>query len=220
MDFYNAGDASHGATGYDDGFGAMTNSDPYSSGDQFGGYGNANAFASYDEDQEPPLLEELGINFSHIQAKTVAVLNVSRPVDSHLMDDTDLIGPLVFCLLFGGFLLAAGKLQFGYIYGIAMLGCFGLYAVLNLMSDSPLSISATASVLGYSLLPMVALSSISILLNLTGIVGTVLAALSIAWCTHSASRIFTSVLHMHDQRILVAYPCSLLYGIFALLAIF
>eukprot|EP00045_Choanoeca_perplexa_P018359 m.288972 g.288972 ORF g.288972 m.288972 type:complete len:215 (-) comp17791_c0_seq5:340-984(-) len=214
MEFYSEGDTSQSNVGYGgDGFGNM-NSDPY------GGYSGSNSFSSFDEDDEPPLLEELGINFSHIQAKTVAVLNVSRPVDAHLMDDTDLIGPLVFCLLFGGFLLASGKLQFGYIYGIAVLGCLGLYGVLNLMSDVPLSISTTASVLGYSLLPMVALSVISILLNLTGIVGTVLAVLSITWCTHSASRIFTTVLRMHDQRMLVAYPCGLLYGIFALLAIF
>ena len=90
---------------------------------------NCRLWLRFDEDDEPPLLEELGINFSHMQAKTIAVLNVTRPVDAHLMDDADLIGPMVFCLLFGGFLLASGKLQFGYIYGIAVLGCLGLYGV-------------------------------------------------------------------------------------------
>jgi hypothetical protein len=47
-----------------------------------------------------------------------------------------------------------------------------------------------------------------------------LAALSIAWCTYSAARIFTAVLGMHHQKLLVAYPCSILFGLFALLAVF
>lgn len=37
---------------------------------------------------EPPLLEELGINFSHIKTKSVSVLNVFKMPDSHIMDDT------------------------------------------------------------------------------------------------------------------------------------
>jgi hypothetical protein len=39
--------------------------------------------------------------------------------------------------------------------------------ILGMMSDTSLSIAQTTSVLGYSLLPMVALSSLAILLNLT-----------------------------------------------------
>lgn len=61
--------------------------------------------AGFGEDEEEPLLQELGINFQHIRDKTLAVLNGTRSVDSHLMDDTDLAGPLVFILLFGSFLL-------------------------------------------------------------------------------------------------------------------
>ncbi|EDQ88995.1 uncharacterized protein MONBRDRAFT_32572 [Monosiga brevicollis MX1] len=195
MDFYSTG----AADGDDNNVGGF---DAYSSGGDYGqmgqanygnSYGSQNSQQYYGDEEEPPLLEELGINFDHIRSKTLAVLNVAKPVDSHLMDDTDLAGPLMFCLLFGAFMLASGKLQFGYIYGVAVMGCLGLYMVLRLMSEHTLSLSTTASVLGYSLLPMVALSSISILLNLTGVVGLSLAATSIAWCTHSAARIFTSL---------------------------
>ena len=65
----------------------------------------AAAFSTGGYDNEPPLLEELGINFDHIWKKGVAVLNPLRPIDKHIMDDTDLAGPLIFCFLFGGFLL-------------------------------------------------------------------------------------------------------------------
>lgn len=171
-------------------------------------------------DDEPPLLEELGINFQHIKEKTVAVLHPTQQLNTHIMDDTDLAGPLLFCLMFGAALLASGKIQFGYVYGVAAVGCLGLYSVLSLMSDVPLSMGRTASVLGYSLLPMVALSSISILLSLTGIIGTVLSIVSVAWCTYSASRIFVVALSMQSQHLLIAYPCALLYGVFALLTVF
>lgn len=50
-------------------------------------------------------LIELGINFSHIQAKSLAVLNPLRRVDERIMDDADLAGPLLFVLCFGTFLL-------------------------------------------------------------------------------------------------------------------
>jgi hypothetical protein len=48
-----------------------------------------------------------------------------------------------------------------------MLGCLSMYAILNLMSETGIDIYGTASVLGYSLLPMVVLSILSMLLNLT-----------------------------------------------------
>lgn len=51
------------------------------------------------------------------------------------------------------------QVYFGYIYGIGMLGCLGMYALLNLMSEQKsISFTCTASVLGYCLLPMSLLS--------------------------------------------------------------
>nr|XP_010781360.1 PREDICTED: serologically defined colon cancer antigen 8 homolog [Notothenia coriiceps] len=53
-----------------------------------------------------------------------------------------------------------------------------------------------------------------------GFLGTVLAVLGISWCSLSASKIFISTLAMEGQQLLVAYPCALLYGLFALLTVF
>ncbi|KAJ3030519.1 hypothetical protein HDV00_008858, partial [Rhizophlyctis rosea] len=135
------------------------------------------AFTTKGFGDEPPLLEELGINFSHIKTKGITVLNPLRPVDKHIMDDTDLAGPLVFCLLFGGFLLLSGKAHFGYVYGIAILGWASMYTILNLMSETGIDGYRTASVLGYCLLPMVLLSMISTLLR-AHIAGLILSSLS------------------------------------------
>lgn len=53
-----------------------------------------------------------------------------------------------------------------------------------------------------------------------GLLGTLLAVLGICWCSFSASKIFISTLAMDGQQLLVAYPCALLYGMFALLTVF
>jgi protein YIPF5/7 len=48
---------------------------------------------------------ELGINFNHIWAKSMTVLNPLQRVDERIMDDADLAGPLIFCFWFATFLL-------------------------------------------------------------------------------------------------------------------
>jgi hypothetical protein len=178
------------------------------------------AFGTGGFEGEPPLLEELGINFSHIRAKSMTVLNPLQQVDEHIMDDADLAGPLLFFFLFGMLLLLSGKQQFGYIYGFGLLGSVSIYILLNLMSDKAIDIYRVVSVLGYCLLPMVGVSAVSVVVTLDGFVGYLLSLISIIWCTFSASGIFVAVLRMSEQHLLVAYPVGLLYGCFALLSVF
>ena len=83
----------------------------------------APASGSFDDyDNEPPLLEELGVNIPHILAKTKAIMTPMKAPDSHLYDDTDMAGPLCFALLLGVTLMLTGKLHFGYIYGFGVFG--------------------------------------------------------------------------------------------------
>ncbi|KAF7721457.1 hypothetical protein EC973_004659 [Apophysomyces ossiformis] len=191
------------------------------------GYGYSNggssfwsAFGTGGFADEPPLLEELGINFEHIRTKSMTVLNPFRRVPDTIMDDADLAGPLLFIFLFGIFLMLSGKVHFGYIYGVGVLGVASIFLILNLMSENGVDWTRTASVLGYCLLPMVMLSGFSVVLKLGGFVGLVLSVISILWCTYSSSGMFTSVLHMTEQRYLVAYPVGLFYACFALMTVF
>lgn len=64
------------------------------------------------------------------------MLNPFQRIDQHLMDDSDMAGPLLFFLLFGTFLLFSGKVHFGYIYGLALLGSTSLHIILSLMSPA------------------------------------------------------------------------------------
>ncbi|KJH46022.1 Yip1 domain protein, partial [Dictyocaulus viviparus] len=182
---------------------------------------------------------------------------------------------VVYSQVTGFALLLHGKVTFGYIYGIGLLGCVGMYALMNLMAaDKTISLVCTASVLGYCLLPMSLLSLVTVLsskfcllieeqyanvfiiscipmyllyyrylfralavhqcfyhimhfkvsailsLSIQGIVRYSLSILAVIWCSSSSSKLFVIALSMHHQRILVAYPCVLLYSVFALLAIF
>lgn len=50
--------------------------------------------------------------------------------------------------------------------------------------------------------------------------GLLISPIFILWCCTSASGIFVSILRMHNQRFLVAYPLGLFYASFALLSVF
>lgn len=180
-----------------------------------------------DEEVEPPLLEELGIDPDRIIQKTLAVLNPFHrrgQIDdaNYLLQDSDLAGPVTFCLALAAFLLLAGsKAHFGYVYGLATISCLMMYILLTLMSSTNnITLLSVASVLGYCLLPVVVLSAFSIFTTLRGTVGLVFAALAVAWATLSASRLLSTMSGENNQRPLIAYPCFLLYGVFTLIIIF
>lgn len=56
-------------------------------------------------------LAELGINFDHIWQKTLTVLHPLKVADGSIMNETDLAGPMVFCLAFGATLLLVRHCQ-------------------------------------------------------------------------------------------------------------
>lgn len=166
-------------------------------------------------------------------------------IDQHIMDDSDLAGPIIFFLLFGTFLLFSGKVHFGYIYGLALLGSTSLHLILSLMSpplsaadvnahhdhsvpgsagsahlSSTLTFLRSASVLGYCLLPLVLTSLIGIVVPMDGMLGYALTSMAIAWCTYSASGMFCAVGRMRGMRGLVAYPLGLFYVGFGIMGIF
>lgn len=222
FDYSKAGDQTNNysapSTFYPQPTGAFAPPGPSSVGGVYDQYGNpGDPYAD-----EPPLLEELGINFEHIMLKTVAVLNPFKVTNANILQDADLAGPLVFGLAFGSLLLLSGKVHFSYIYGFGVLGCALIYSLLLLMTPPNVTLTAvcTVSILGYCLLPMVFLGALAIFVSLNTMLGMSLALLVILWCALSASKLFVTALTMQNQQALVAYPCILFYGVFALLALF
>ena len=153
------------------------------------------------EPDEPPILEELGINFAHIMAKTKAVMLPRRSkLSAEVVNDSDFAGPILFCLVLGTLLLFNGKVHFGYIYGVFVVGLLGLWSLLNLMSDRGIDIYRTASIMGYCLLPIVALAALSIPVDLRGALGAPLVALAVGWCSNAAALFFVISLEADDRR--------------------
>ncbi|KAF4696339.1 Protein yipf5 [Perkinsus olseni] len=74
------------------------------------GGGSMGEFDTDDDDlaNEPPLLEELGIDLDAIAARIKSIL-FFRGVSQNLMQDTDLGGPLLIAAAFGTMLVLAGK---------------------------------------------------------------------------------------------------------------
>ncbi len=107
--------------------------------------------------------------------------------------DSDLTGPIMYCLLLGVLMLFRGKVNFGYIYGFSVICSILLHQVLLLLQtrlsqssaqalnmgtspskqkadgaadDNDISIWETCSILGYSLIPVVILAGIAIVIDL------------------------------------------------------
>lgn len=57
-------------------------------------------------------------------------------------------------------------MHFNYIYGIGVLGCLSMWALLSLMSAEGVTIGTVVTVLGYCLLPMVGLSGVNVVFSL------------------------------------------------------
>lgn len=185
-----------------------------------GSSGGGGGFGAFEEDA--PLLDELGINFTQISRKMLTVVNPFRRV-MHLHEDADLAGPFIFCILFGVCQLLAGKLHFGVILGWTSLASLYVYMVLNLLVGryGSLDLYHCGSLVGYSLLPMVIFSLLSIFVPGRGVLEFILAVLTVIWCTRSCTTLMIDLVpNAEEYRSLIAYPCGLIYTAFCLLVVF
>lgn len=205
------------------------------SGGWFGGNNNSGngpngqlpeGYYPQDPENEPPLMVELGIDPSRILSKTLNSINPFKSPAGmeeavHFRDDPDLAGPLIYFILFGFVLLLSGKMQFGYIYGLALISSTFMWVLVNLMNKTDIAFSPVMSILGYSMLPILVLATFTIFIPNSWLTFRFLLALiAISVCTFSSSGIFVNVFGMVDQRALVAYPIAIIYTCFSLLTIF
>lgn len=188
---------------------------------QFGGGAPPIGIGSNFED-EPPLLEELGINTKQIWNKTVSILVPFR-VNPNLHEDADLSGPFLFIMAFGLFQLLAGKIHFGIILGWVTVAALFLYVVFNMLAgrNGNLDLYRCLSLIGYCMLPMVILSAFALFAPQGGVVILVMAAVFVIWSTRVCTRLLVELASCGDEhRGLIAYACFLIYMLFSLLVIF
>eukprot|EP01060_Flectonema_neradi_P014545 TRINITY_DN21181_c0_g1_i2.p1 TRINITY_DN21181_c0_g1~~TRINITY_DN21181_c0_g1_i2.p1 ORF type:complete len:266 (+),score=27.87 TRINITY_DN21181_c0_g1_i2:84-800(+) len=180
------------------------------------------------EEDELPLLEELGINPQHIKDKAMSVLNPFKikNTDScrEYIEDEDLAGPLCFALLLGFAMMLGGKMHFGHIYAYGVSGCGLVWCLLNLMNEPGVGLQFIISILGYNLLPLVFLAFLSglgvLLLSITSFFMVAICSVFILWSSWCSTRMLVVGLNMEHQRWLLFYPLLLFYTTFALITVF
>ncbi|XP_020108878.1 protein YIPF5 homolog [Ananas comosus] len=186
----------------------------------FSGPISAASSASFED--EPPLLEELGINTRQIWRKTTSILNPVR-VNPNLHEDADLSGPFLFLMAFGLFQLLAGKFHFGIILGWVTVAALFLYVVFNMLAgrNGNLDLYRCVSLVGYCMLPMVIFSAVSLFVPHEGVLIFGLGAVFVLWSTRVCARLLVELASCgDDHRGLIAYACWLVYMLFSLLVIF
>lgn len=191
------------------------------SGPVFAGNIYAPGGASFFE-EEPPLLEELGINTRQIWRKTKSILNPIR-VNANLHEDADLSGPFLFLMAFGLFQLLAGKLHFGIILGWVTVVAFFLYVVFNMLAgrNGNLDLYRCVSLIGYCMLPIVIFSGLALFLPQRGVAIFAMEAAFVLWSTRTCTKLLLDLASCGDEhRGLLAYACFLIYTLFSLLVIF
>ncbi|KAJ6840326.1 protein YIPF5-like protein [Iris pallida] len=173
-------------------------------------------------DDEPPLLEELGINTGQIWSKTLSILNPFRP-NPGLHADADLFGPFLLLMAFGLFQLLAGKLHFGIILGWLTVCSLFIYLVFNMLAgrSGNLDLYRCFSLVGYCMLPIVVLSALSLFVPRGGMLMFGMAAVFVLWSTRACTRLLVEIAAGGDEhRGLIAYACWLIYTLFSLLVVF
>lgn len=179
-----------------------------------------NSFSSFDE--EPPLLEELGINTRQIWRKSISILNPFR-ISPDLHSDADLSGPFLSLMAFGLFQLLAGKFHFGIILGWVTVCALFIYVVFNMLAgrNGNLDLYRCLSLIGYCMIPMVMFSAVALFLPSGGLVIFGIGAVFVLWSTRVCTRLLVELASCGDEhRGLIAYACWLVYMLFSLLVVF
>ncbi len=179
---------------------------------------------------DPPLLQELGIDFNSIIRESCLVFNYSLQNigdDSTQIPFTDFIGPLCYLLLYNCFLAIQGKIHFGYVYVLTLFSILGVYFLLNaLIKDKQIHLIFCVNILGYSLLPISIFTLLNILLFFLSkstrlIIGLVYAL----WSTYFSTKIISGkisgdVFIGGDKSGIIGYPLFLAYLCYILIGVF
>eukprot|EP01026_Neomeris_dumetosa_P022329 TRINITY_DN1924_c1_g1_i9.p2 TRINITY_DN1924_c1_g1~~TRINITY_DN1924_c1_g1_i9.p2 ORF type:complete len:129 (-),score=12.61 TRINITY_DN1924_c1_g1_i9:234-620(-) len=121
--------------------------------------------------------------------------------------------------------LLMGKLHFGVVLGWSVVGGAMVWLVVRQLAAADtteiknLDMFSCCCVLGYCQIPIVIYSGLEILIQGLPAAKFSLMMGCIAWSTELSSQLFVQRSYgLQDHRMLVAYPCMLVYAMFAMLA--
>ena len=172
--------------------------------------------------EEPPLLEDVGVDPELIADKIISIIKLETPTQRYI-EESDLFGPSMIAFLLGLLLMLSGKMHFGDIYALFVLGNILIFVLFNLMSSNEIiSLYAIMSTLGYCLFPMLLVGLVGIFMKLQNSLGILLSLGLSGWCAYSASAYIEILIkaNENDRKMLIGYPLYLYYASFAMITIF
>lgn len=171
---------------------------------------------------DPPLLQELGIDFGSIFMESRVIFEVFNRTTKYFNCKTaGNTGPLLFSLCYSLFLMLSGKIHFGYIYFLSLVSNIFMYALLNVLAEAQISFLESFCVMGYSQIPVTVFAFLNIFLRYTPVpMQLALGVFFALWSSATASLIFVKFLEIDQLFYIVAYPLFLIYFCFVLIAIF
>lgn len=120
-------------------------------------------------------------------------------------------------------LLLSGKIHFGDIYAIFVIGNGLMYFLFNFMSQVEIiPLYSMMSTVGYALLPMLLLGFLNIFTSMKGTAGILLSLGVAGWSSLAASNFVEAMMKQTatDRKPLLIYPLFLFYVSFAMIIIF
>lgn len=179
------------------------------------------AFTGYSEG-DPPLLQDLGIDFGTISTESKVIFDVFRKSTKCFDCKTaDNVGPYIFSFLYSMFLMVNGKIHFGYVYFLTLVSNLFVYFLMNVLSETQINIFESISVMGYAQIPVVIFAFVEIFLKyLSTPVQLALGLVFALWSAATASLIFVKFLEIERLFCIVLYPLFLIYFCLTLIAIF
>lgn len=161
---------------------------------------------------DPPLLEELGINFRTIRQESTLIFKPTLKIEN-----SDITGPIIIVLLYSLLLLLNGKVHFGYVYFVTLASNLLIYFLLNVLKEinKDVTLQIIFSVLGYSFVPLVLYSFFRLFFRVDFV-----GYLCVLWSSYVASVVFCRYLEMERLVFVVGWPILLVYVCFLLLIIF
>jgi protein YIPF5/7 len=204
------------------GYSAYARQEPWN---PYQGHGVPTSVSSGFED-EPPILEELGIDIAAILRKSKCVL-IGR-VGSDSLKDIDMGGPLLFAACLAAIHLLSAKLHFGIIIGWSAVSHTLFWFIIHQLAGHGaqsekecIDLYNCSACLGYCLLPMVLVNAMAIFLPHGSSVVIALFVLASMYCSLLAARLVTKrAQFLQGQLATIAYPAFLYYITIALISLY
>lgn len=168
--------------------------------------------------EEPPLLEELGIDMRNVVKKLKTTTLLQKPLED-FMEESDMTGPILLMTCLGMLLLLKRKISFGFIYGYGFFGSLIIYFLLNMLLDNYIQLYDVISLIGYNIAPILFVSVLNLFVNLRNPLGILLSVFFSILSTFQVVRILGTKFKLEKTKSLISYPLFLLYQTFIILII-